>query len=184
MTYFYSPADNATDWQQLLTKPTLHWKTGCSAKSLAYSWTEAQGFPQEVSRAFMDSGIPVLNDIQFLLGYPEYDVPLPGGKRPSQNDVFVIASCPEGLVTIAVEGKVSESFDLPIGERFVAITPGQIERLSFLKKLLGLPEQIDHIRYQLLHRTASAVIEAQRFGASHAIMLVHSFSQSLEHFKD
>lgn len=122
MTYFYSPADNATDWQQLLTKPTLHWKTGCSAKSLAYSWTEAQGFPQEVSRAFMDSGIPVLNDIQFLLGFPEYDVPLPGGKRPSQNDVFVIASCPEGLVTIAVEGKVSESFDLPIGERFVAIT--------------------------------------------------------------
>ena len=30
------------------------------------------------------------------------------------------------------------------------------------------------IRYQLLHRTASAVIEARRFGAHNAVMLVHS----------
>src|SRR5256885_2125558 len=43
------------------------------------------------------------------------------------------------------------------------------------------------IRYQLLHRTASAVIEARRFGATHAVMLVHSFSPNdawLEDFLD
>jgi hypothetical protein len=33
-----------------------------------------------------------------------------------------------------------------------------------------------HIRYQLLHRTASAIIEAQRFNAKYAMMIVHSFS--------
>ena len=30
--------------------------------------------------------------------------------------------------------------------------------------------------YQLLHRTATAILEAQRFAAHHALMLVHSFS--------
>jgi hypothetical protein len=31
---------------------------------------------------------------------------------------------------------------------------------------------------------AAAVIEAERFGATQAIMLVHSFSRFLEHFDD
>lgn len=32
------------------------------------------------------------------------------------------------------------------------------------------------LRYQLFHRTVSALIEARRFTAPHALMLVHSFS--------
>lgn len=40
------------------------------------------------------------------------------------------------------------------------------------------------MRYQLLHRTASAIIEAHRFNAAHAVMLVHSFSQTGEWFGD
>ena len=40
------------------------------------------------------------------------------------------------------------------------------------------------VGYQLLHRTASSILEARRFGASHAVMLVHSFSQELKHFDD
>lgn len=43
---------------------------------------------------------------------------------------------------------------------------------------------IDHIRYQLLHRTVSAIIEAKKFNAKNALVLVHSFSQSYEHFED
>lgn len=34
------------------------------------------------------------------------------------------------------------------------------------------------MRYQLLHRTASALIEARRFHAQTAVLLVHSFSQT------
>ena len=185
MTNFFSPADRAEDWQQLLAKPKLHWKTGYSAKSLAHSWTEAAGFPSEVSTVLQTSGIPAIQDLHFLLGFPEYDVPLPGGKRPSQNDVFVLARNQSGLVTMAVEGKVSEPFDKPIGIRFANPTPGETERLTYLCNLLQLKrDRLDHIGYQLLHRTASALIEADRFGASHAIMLVHSFSKTLEHFDD
>ena len=40
---------------------------------------------------------------------------------------------------------------------------------------LGEPPS-GNIRYQLMHRTASAVIEAQRFRARFAVMIVHSFS--------
>lgn len=185
MPKFFAPADNPADWQQLLAKPELHWRTGYSARSLAFSWTEAQGFPKEV-RAVLDSAdTRGLRDLDFLFGIPEHEVPLPGGRRPSQNDVFVLAKGPEGLVSIAVEGKVSESFDLPVDERFAQPTPGQTVRLDFLLELLGLDRgDVRGIRYQLLHRTASSILEAQRFGASNAVMLVHSFSQDMAHFDD
>jgi hypothetical protein len=48
-----------------------------------------------------------------------------------------------------------------------------------------LPNDIDPgIRYQLLHRTASSIIEARRFHASKAVMIVHSFSQENEWLDD
>jgi hypothetical protein len=44
---------------------------------------------------------------------------------------------------------------------------------------LGLRDTVPaHICYQLLHRTASAIIEAKRFGATYALMIVHSFSEN------
>ena len=41
-----------------------------------------------------------------------------------------------------------------------------------------------NIRYQLLHRTASALYEAQRYRTKRAIMLVHSFSVTDTSFDD
>ena len=185
MSRFFSPANEPADWKQLLAKPDLHWRTGYSARSLAYSWTEAGGFPSEVQAVFNESESVCLHDLEFLIGIPEHEVPLPGGRRPSQTDVFVLATGSDGLVSIAVEGKVSESFDMPVDERFAEPTEGQSTRLEFLLSLLELERStVGRIGYQLLHRTASAVLEARRFGARHAVMLVHSFSQELEHFSD
>ena len=185
MPRFFAPADAPADWKHLLAKPDLHWKTGHSARSLAHSWTEARGFPREVQAIFNQSEATCLHDMEFLIGIPEHEVPLPGGRRPSQSDIFVLAKGSDGLVTIAVEGKVSECFDLPVDERFIEPTPGQSTRLEYLLKLLELDrDAVGGIGYQLLHRTASSVLEARRFGARHAIMLVHSFSQELEHFDD
>jgi len=183
MAIFYTPADQPADWQALLAKPDLHWKTGYSARSLACSWTEARGFPSEVRAVFDGSGISALQDIEFLAGFPEHKVALPGGQRASQNDIFVLAKGSDGLVTIMVEGKVNEPFDLPVDKRFANPTPGEAERLAWLLNLLGLErEAVGDIGYQLLHRTASAILEARRFSAGHAVMLVHSFSQELAHF--
>ena len=185
MPRFFAPADYPADWQRLLAKPDLHWKTGYSARSIAYSWTEAQGFPGEVQAVLDESEAACLHDLEFLIGIPEHEVPLPGGRRPSQNDVFVLARGSDGLISIAVEGKVAEPFDSSVDERFADPTPGQSTRLEFLLELLELDRNdVGGIGYQLLHRTASAILEARRFGARHSIMLVHSFSQELAHFDD
>jgi hypothetical protein len=185
MPRFFAPADEPTDWQRLLGDPVLHWKTGRSAKSIAYSWTEAKGFPSEVQAVLDESDAESLHELEFLIGIPEHEVPLPGGDRPSQNDVFVLAKGSDGLVSITVEGKVSEPFDKPVDKRFSKPTPGETTRLAFLLDVLVLDrDDVGEIGYQLLHRTASAILEARRFGARHAVMLVHSFSQELQHFDD
>jgi len=81
---------------------------------------------------------------------------------------------------------VSEPFGDTIAEWRKDDSEGKRKRLKFLLKELELEDnkEINTIRYQLLHRTASALIEAKRFGASNALMLVHSFSQSNECFED
>jgi len=173
------------DWKRLLADPEKHWRTGFSAKSLAHCWEDTDNFPQEITRLFAESNIPTFQNIEVLLILPEYKVPLPGGRRPSQNDIFVLAKAQGQLISITVEGKVSEPFDRTLEEWSANASKGKIRRLAFLKEQLGLSQDLPlHIRYQLLHRTASAIIEAQRFNAKSAVMLVHSFSQSEEWFED
>ncbi len=109
---------------------------------------------------------------------PEHKVPLPGGRTESQNDVFVLGSTQSGLVSICIEGKVAESFGELISKWGPDSSPGKRKRFDYLVGLLGLEaEDLADIYYQLLHRTASAIIEAKRFHATTALMLVHSFSQ-------
>ena len=120
-----------------------------------------------------------------LIALPEYKVPLLGGRRASQNDIFVLAEGNDQLVSIMVEGKVSEPFGDRVSEWRARSKGGREVRLQYLCELLALDiAAVDHIRYQLLHRTASALIEAKRFNAPHALMLVHSFGLHNEGFED
>lgn len=180
MSKIYIPASSAEQWAQFLAEPVKHWRQGYSARTLAYSWQEAAGFPTEVG-AVLASKFPA---VELLLALPEHKVPLPGGSRSSQNDIWVLARAEGKLISIAVEGKVSEPFGPTVQEWQIESSAGKSERLAYLLNLLGLSSVPDTTRYQLLHRTASAIIEAQRFNANHAVMLVHSFSQSNEWFQD
>jgi hypothetical protein len=108
----------------------------------------------------------------------------------SQTDLFALARSGSDLISIAVEGKVAEAFDTTVGEWLDRRAAEQAKRgrtrqpsaqarkrLAYLCELLQLDEgDIRDLRYQLLHRTAAAILEAQRFAAHHALMLVHSFS--------
>ena len=180
LSRIYIPSKSAEQWAQFLAEPVKHWRKGYSARTLAYSWQEAAGFPFEVG-SVLSTAFP---DVELLLALPEHQVPLPGGRRPSQNDIWVLARSQGKLISIAVEGKVSEPFGPSVLDWQVQPSPGKKERISYLGTLLGLTSVPDTIRYQLLHRTASAIIEAQRFNADCAVMLVHSFSQSGEWFQD
>lgn len=179
--------DGPEDWRKGLADPVRHWRTGHSAKALAYSWESADGFPEEVREVFKDSQF---GNVELLMGFPEYQTPLPGGSRPSQTDLFVLAEDAGDLIVIGVEGKVRENFGDTVEKWLegVSAESGKPERLQFLKETLGIgyldDRKLCHIRYQLLHRTAAALIEAERFRVSCAVMLVHSFSQEDEHFED
>ncbi len=166
------------DWRALLADPVKHWRSGFSARTLAHCWEEANGFPPEVTQAFNQTPDPMLADLTPILAVPEFKVPLPGGVRASQNDIFVLARSSAGPVSIMVEGKVSESFGPTLDEWHKEASLGKEERLRFLLRTLGLvasPEGT--IRYQLLHRAASAIITGGQYRAVAAILLIHSFSE-------
>lgn len=166
------------DWQALLADPQKHWRTGFSARTLAHCWEAANGLPSEVQAIFTDSKEALLSDFTPIIAVPEFKVPLPGGERPSQNDLFLLGRSKAGPVSVMVEGKVSESFGPTIAEWRKEASAGKEERLSFLLRTVGFAGVPDGAsRYQLFHRAASAILEGERYRAVAAVMLVHSFSQ-------
>ncbi len=184
MSLIFLPASKPEDWQPHLGDPQKHWKSGHSAKALAYCWQEAQGFPEEVKSVLRVAGKP-FSELEPLLILPEHKVSLPGRSTPSQSDIWTLAKSETQLFSITVEGKVSESFGEPVNRWILEDSNGKQERLEFLLKTLVIRSDFDKtIRYQLLHRTASAVIEAERFLASHAMVIIHSFSPKNEWFDD
>ena len=185
MTKIYIPSAGPDSWQQFLAEPAKQWRTGYSARSLAYSWEEAGGFPAEIQAAIDASDTPELDRMVPLMIIPEHKVPLPGGVRESQNDAFVLASNGKGLVSMTIEGKVEEPFGETVAKWGPDSSPGKRKRFDYLVDLLELQgRELSEVYYQLMHRTASAVIEAQRFHADTAVMLVHSFSQSHTWFSE
>lgn len=170
----YRPTVGAEDWKMFLAKPDLHWKKGYSARTMAHSWEDAGGCPPEISRCLEQMfGI----EPEPLFAVPEHQVELPGGKAASQNDAFLLCGVGDGLAAVMVEGKVDEPFGPTLGEWLESASPGKLTRLDALRTTLGIEGELNPaLRYQLFHRTASAVIEARRFRAQHAVCLVHSFS--------
>lgn len=177
------PSAGPGDWKCLLANSEKHWARGKSARTLAHCWEDCEGLPAEVCTVFKQT--EALQDIEPLLALPEWKVRLPGSGKTSQADLWVLAKTrtPHGLVSIAVEGKVDETFG-PTLERWRAgASDGKQKRFEYLLSCLGLEsDPPGQIRYQLMHRAASAVIEAERFGAVAAVMLVHSFSRTNKWF--
>ena len=185
MGIFYVPSTGPQDWQKLLADPEKHWAAGYSAKALAYSWQTAEDFPPEVKKVLDASEIERLQRLEFLLGLPEHKTPVPGRGRASQSDIFVLAKSHDELMAVTIEGKVDEKFGETVSEWNPEKSQNKQTRLSGLCELLELPiSSVGKIRYQLLHRTASALIEARRFNATAALMLVHSFSRADTGFDD
>lgn len=165
-----------------LAKQELHWKAGYSAQELVVAWASARnGFP-EVIRRVLDTA-PEYADAEMIDGFFEREVELGSPGRNSQTDLMVVVGLPAELGIIAVEGKVEESFADLVSDWNT--TPGKQRRLEILCASLGMPlAQVGSVRYQLLHRAASAIYEAKRYRARHALMLIHSFSSTHRWFED
>jgi hypothetical protein len=187
MSRIYIPSKKPEEWKQLLTDPEKHWKKGYSAYELAYRWQESNGLPEEIINALSNSGFQELTNLELLFCFPEHKVYFPPSRgRPSQNDLFVMARTQNSeLVTIMVEGKVSETFGPTINDWLKDKSPGKQERYEFIKSKLNVKTNINQeLRYQLFHRLLSLVLEMERYNSAAGIMLIHSFSNSNDWFDD
>lgn len=167
------------DWRSLLADPDKQWCRRASALELAVSWEGAQrterGIPPRVIDA-LDRN-PVLAGCRLLLAFPEHRVTLKGRGRASQTDLWAVLRAGDEYVSMAVEGKAGEAFGPTLGEWLIQPSDGKKERLDQLYQILQVATRphSDELRYQLFHRTASAILEAERVGATIAIMLVQCF---------
>jgi hypothetical protein len=167
---FYVPTTGTDSWRALLADPDKQWQTGFSAKAIASCWEAEKGLPEEIARLFG-------GDAELLVAFPEHKVDLGDGHRESQNDVFALVKSSGRTIAVAVEGKVNETFGPTIEEWYRNPSTAKQQRLAFLCDLIGIGcPPPGTIRYQLLHRTASALLEARRFKTDDAAMIIHSFS--------
>jgi hypothetical protein len=170
-----------SDWRSRLADPVKQWRRGFSAFEAAVAWECARD---------TDSGIPptiigLLNqrsefaDAKMIVGIVEHKVSLSFGKHPSQNDVWALVKVGKDLLSLAVEAKAGESFAelVSVWLKTKEKDSDKDSRLDYVLTKLGIPRKdVSDVRYQLLHRTASALIEADRVGARYAAMIIQSFN--------
>lgn len=177
------PTDGPGAWKARLANPEMHWKREASALETAVSWELAartrRGLPKPIADVLDQS--EALQSAELLFALPEHKVSLPGGSKPSQTDVWALLKCPNGLISMAVEAKAEESFGETIEKWTEDASDGRRKRLLFLHETLKCETDLPmHLRYQLVHRTASAILEAKRTGARYAVMMVQAFRESTQ----
>ena len=152
----------------------------------AASWeANAPALSPDIVGVLEAANDPALNALELLVAIPEWKVALPGGTRNSQTDIMAFTRNDRGLAVLGVEAKVDEPFGSTVGAKRKGASRGQQERLAYLERELGLDDPIDDsIRYQLMHRTVSALRTARSFHAPLAVMLVQSFSKQSEWRED
>jgi hypothetical protein len=178
---FHVPVLEPEDVVRHLGKQERHWKQGRSAHALAYVW-QGPGFPPAVDQVLKT--LSVFKSAQLIDAFLERQTDLGTPGRPSQTDLLAIVGLNNGLSVIAVEGKAGESFGKHV-RQWRDGSPNKEKRLEGLCALLGLScDAVMPLRYQLLHRAASALLESKRYQAKNAVLLVHSFSDDQDGFQD
>lgn len=177
MKRIFVPTQSGSDWQSLLGNPKGHWKKGRSAMTTAACWEDSQPhLPAEILNVLESGNDPSITKLELLAAFPEWEVDLPGGDRASQTDVLAVTRNSSGLAILGVEAKVDETFGPTMEKKKAKASEGQLSRISYLENELGRKKPFEgEIRYQLLHRSVSALLTARAFHAPVAIMLVHSF---------
>ena len=178
--FFYAerpcnPLTRPEDVIPYLAKKDKHWKKGCSAYELTHSWMTANGIPDAV-RTVLDQA-DEFRCMELIKGFFEKRTHLQSRGTPSQTDLLALIGDGAVSAVLGIEGKVEESFG-PLVSKWCDASENKQIRLGKLRETLGLMStDVCKLRYQLIHRTAAAVYEAQCHNVQQAVMLVHSFSE-------
>ncbi len=195
----YVPLLEPEDVVRHLGKQEKHWKEGRSAHALACVWAQSNALPPRVAAVFKNHS--VFKSAELVDAFLERKVDLKSKGRPSQTDLLAVIGIDLGLAVVAVEGKAGETFGERVAEWLeksakkgrdgtqsvnMATKKNHKEsRLKGLCSLLGISKETAlPLRYQLLHRSASAILEAGRYRTPTAVLLVHSFSVDSKGFED
>jgi len=179
--------ESIDDWFQFAPpkEGLRQWKDGRSAKELAKAWFPQPGkphIPEDLS--FLLNSHPDLTGIEILEGIPEHKISLDNFRGETRNaDLVLVGKKGESKVSINIEAKVDEPYDLTIIEKFGSVKNPRSkipDRINLLcRALLGeTPESnsgLLKLRYQLLTGCAGTLIEADRIGAIKAVFVVHVF---------
>jgi hypothetical protein len=166
------PVTLCTDVRDYLPEDKKHqYQDGFSMAEAAKSWIATNGYlPASIAQ--------VVGDNKLITAHFEYPTSVWGGGTAMTD---VMAFVPKGVV--AVEAKVNEPFDDPVGvwifreEKKNAESPPHRTRViqRYAQTLRVKSEQLLNIRYQLLQRSLCAAITAQTQGSSQAWMVIQVF---------
>jgi len=178
-----------------LTNPDRQWRRGFSALETAASWENADSrtgwLPERLARVFDGTAY---ERPELLLAVAEHKVALDGSGGDSQCDVWALLHTPVGTLSMSVEAKAREAFGsghetlqawLGGGDSQRSLQNRQARWESVRRRLPDVGETAYHqVAYQLLHRCAAAVVEAQRFQLQHAAFVVQAFGSPDESFQE
>jgi uncharacterized protein DUF6946 len=180
--HLYVPIIQPEDVVRHLGKQEKHWKAGRSAHALAYAWHGRKGFPKAIDDSLKRHSI--FATAELIDGFFERQTDLGSSGRPSQTDLLAVVGLDDGLAILAVEAKAGESFGKYVRD-WRDGSEGKEARLKSLCTILDLSlDAALPLRYQLMHRAASAILEAKRYRTKTAALLVHSFSDDQKGFED
>jgi len=148
-----------------------------AAHFLARSWLAfGEEFPELIALTLATA--PALEEASFVEGFFERGIDLGDGRRPSKTDLVALLCINKRLVVMSVIAMVDKPFGNLIVHELVAASPAKRARIERLRAMLDISvTDVETIPYELLHRTAAVVIEAKRFCADTAVMMVHSFDR-------
>lgn len=185
------------DWVDVVSRK--HYKIGHSAFEIAHRYHGmGKRMPEPIYSLLQNSHVADFRNLEVCEAYIEFPVHLNDNRHASRTDAMIFAHSSEGeKIVICIEAKALEEFG-PRVFRWIntpdsggprrqkklfnnphAPIPGKLRRLQFLNEVLSLeikPEAT--VRYQLLHRTASAILIARQTFAKVALVLIHAFAES------
>lgn len=168
-----------------LGKGALHWKEGRSARLLAEQWFTANSIPDSVASLLDDT--EEWRGAALVDAFLERVTDLPWGSGAgTQTDLLATVRLKtDELAVLGIEAKVDETLGPLCSEWLAAGKSNREERLRGLCRFLGVPfSEASPFRYQLFHRIAGALLEAERYGAKTAALLVQSWCPKRTGFKD